>query len=211
MRIMVIAAAMALSGCATAVYDSLERRGIDASAVLVERLDKTRADMLVASESFAASSVALVAVDQLDGAALAQQSNAVKAAGQDAALAAQDLRLSLDSAKTAAARYFREREDESALMESNGGNRDAAGSQLAATNAAWRAFETASDASALRLSPALSLYDAEASALRRNPTSGLAAASRAKSRAGAIAAIDDVRASLDIAVKAGDDLRSALN
>ncbi len=211
MRNLIIAAALALGGCATAVYDSLERRGIDSGAVFVERLDNTRADMLVASKSFAASSAALAAVDQLDGAALARQSNAVKAAGQDVAVAARDLRLSLDSAKAAAARYFGASEDELTLMESNVEGLDAAGKKLAATNAAWRSFEAASDAAALRLSPALSLCDAEASALRRNPTSGLAAASRAKSRAGAISAVGDVRASLNIAVMAGDELRSALN
>lgn len=211
MRNLIIAAALALGGCATGVYDSLERRGIDSGAVFVERLDNTLADMLVASKSLSASSAALAAIDQLDGAALARQSNEVKAAGQDVALAARDLRLSLDSAKAAAARYFRASEDELTLMESNVGGRDAAGNKLAATNAAWRSFEAASDAAALRLSPALSLYNAEASALRRNPSSGLAAASRAKSRAGAISAVGDVRASLDIAVKAGDVLRTALN
>lgn len=211
MRMMTIAAALALGGCATAVSDSLERRGVGSGAVLVERLDDAHTDMTAAADSFAAAEAALDAVESLDGALLAQQSSVVRAAGQNAALSAQDLRLSLDSAKSAAARYFRDRDDELKLMGATDEGYRAASDTLAATRTLWRAFDAASDAAAFRLSPALSLYDAEASALRRNPTSGLAAAARAQSRANAIAAVKDVRASLGVAVQAGDDIRKALN
>lgn len=210
MRNFMIAAAIALSGCATAVNDSLERRGVDSGAVFIERLDDARAAMTVASESFAAASAALEAVDALDGPALAQQSNKVRAAGQDAALAAQDLRLSLDSAGSAGERYFRDKENELTLIGKDQEAREMAASKLAASQTAWRTFETASDAAALRLSPALSLYDAEATALRRDPTSGLVAAARAKSRAGALSSVSDVLASLDAAIRANDELRAAL-
>ena len=211
MRMMMIAAALALGGCATAVSDSLERRGVGSGAVLVERLDSARTDMTAAANNFAAAEAALDAVGSLDGPLLAQQSSAVRAAGQNAALSAQDLRLSLDSAKSAAVRYFRDQEDELELMGATDEGYRAASDALSATRGAWRAYEAATESAALRLSPALSLYEAEASALRRSPTSGLAAAERAQSRANAIAAVKDVRASLGVAVQAGDDLRTALN
>lgn len=210
MRNFIIAAAFALSGCATAVNDSLERRGVDSGAVFAERLEDARAAMTVASTSFAAAAAALAAVEALDGPALARQSTEVRAAGQDAALAAQDLRLSLGSAGSAGERYFRDKENELTLIAKDQEAREAAASKLAATHKAWRAFETASDAAALRLSPALSLYDAEATALRRDPTSGLAAAARARSRAGALSSVSDVLVGLDAAIRANDDLRAAL-
>ncbi|MFZ5618488.1 MAG: DUF2959 family protein, partial [Pseudomonadota bacterium] len=161
MRILTIAAALTLAGCASAVYDSLERRGVDAKAVLIERVMELRADTAAAKSSMDGAKTALAAIDGLEGAALARQIDHARAAGEDAALAAQGVRLSSDSMKTAAGRYFAAREEELSLLKTSEENLRAAEEELARATGAYRAYVSTLDAASLRLSPALSLYDAE--------------------------------------------------
>ncbi len=205
MRILTMfAATLSLSACATAVADSLDRRGVDAKSMLIERVTEARGDAVRAKTSFDQAGAALEAISGLDGAALARQVDTVRAAGQNAALAAQDVRLSSDTVSAAAARFFREKEEELALFKTSDAARAAAEQTLAANAAAHRAYASSLDAVALRLSPALSLIDAEASALRRNPTSAVAAAARTDARAAAIAAARDASDGLGAMIDAAD-------
>ena len=87
----------------------------------------------------------------------------------------------------------------------------AAEAELSAIDAAHRAFISAADAAKLRLSPALSLYDAEVTALRRNATSRLFADSRAGERASAIAASTEAQDGLTAATAAANRYLEALN
>ncbi len=210
MRILMIAAALALSGCATAVNDSLDRRGVDAKTIFAERVTDTRNDAVRAQSAFTKAAMELQRINGLDGAALSRQLDQARAAGQDAAIAAQDLRLSLDTAKAAGGRFFQRREEELALMKTSEENLRAAEAQLAALKADNRAYQSAFDAAKLRLSPALSLYDAEVTALRRNATSRIAAEARASERASAIAASNDAAQSLGAAASEADRFLNAL-
>lgn len=202
MRILTIAAAaLMLAGCASAVYDSLDRRGVDAKTVLIQRVTELRADAAAAKSGMDGARTALAAIDGLEGAALARQIDRARAAGEDAALAAQGVRLSADSMKTAAGRYFAAREEELGLLKTSEANLRAAKEALARATGAYRAYVSTLDAASLRLSPALSLYDAEVTALRKSPTSAAAAAARAGERANALAA----------ALDAGNGLVAATN
>lgn len=188
-------AMMALGACASAVYDSLDRRGVDAKSVFFTRIGEANADIREAEAALASAAIALAAVDGLDGPALARQIGVARAAGDDAALAAQDLRLSTESTKAAAARYFTAREDEFALQKASG-EIAAMQKEVAAVREANAAVVSSVGAATLRLSPALSLYEAEVRALRKNPTSGVAAAARAGRRASAIEAVKEAESAL---------------
>ncbi len=207
--LMIFAAALTLAGCATAVYDSLERRGVDARSLHIERVTEARADAATARASFDNAAAALAGVDGIEGSALARQIDEVRAAGQDAALAAQELRLSADTVKSSGARFFRGWEEEIALYEAKD-ERDAAASRLAVTAEAHRAFLSSLDAAGFRLSPALSLYDREATALRRSPTSSIAVKARGAERQSAQGAAADASQSLEATIKAADRYLEAL-
>lgn len=206
MRLLTIALfALALPGCATNVYDSLDRRGVDAKTVLVGRAGEFRSDAVAARSAMAKAQSALEAIEGSDGAALARLIDGVRSEGQNAALAAQDLRLSADSLKAASARYFGAREEELALLTTDDAQRAAAQDNLEASKEAYRRLLSALDASSLRLSPALSLIDAEATALRQNPTSGITANARRHERAAARAAATDAQDGIAATIDAADN------
>lgn len=212
MRIWTIAAfAFALTGCATAVYDSLDRRGVDARTILVERTGDFRSDALAAKTAVEKAEAALAAIDGFDGAALARRIDSVRAEGQSAALAAQDFRLSADSLKAASARYFGAREEELALMKTSEESLRAAQAGLDASKAAYRTLLSALDSSTLRLSPALSLFDAEVTALRKSPTSGVGASARIGQRNAARASAKEAGAGLAATIAAADAFVGTLN
>jgi len=212
MRMLTIAAfALALTGCATAVYDSLERRGVDAKMILVERTGDFRSDALAARSAIEKTDAALAAIDGLDGAALARRIDGARADGASAALAAQDYRLSADSMMAASARYFSAREEELALMKTSEESLRAAQADLDASKAAYRALLSAHDASILRLSAALSLFDAEVAALRRSPTSGAGASARISERDAARASAKEASIGLAATIAAADAYVGALN
>lgn len=210
MRMLIISAMLALSGCATAVNDSLDRRGLDARTILAERVTTARDDAIAAGAAFDKAAKALGAVEGLDGPALARQISEARAAGQDAALTAQDLRLSVETAEAAASRFFQKKSEELALMKTSEENLRAAEAELAALDKSHRAFVVAFNAARLRLSPALSLYDAEVTALRRNATSRIAAEAHAGERASAIKAAREAGMGLAAARKEADRYLQAL-
>lgn len=211
MRVLTFMALMlALPGCATGVYDSLDRRGVDARSVLAERIAEMRSDAVVARTAVSSAENELAAIDGADGAALAKKIDAARAAGQNAALAAQDLRLSTDSASAASARYFSAREEELAIIKTNEEDLRAAKARLEAGKKAYRTMLDAIDAATFRLSPALSLYDAEMVILKKNPTSGVAARSREAERDAARNAARDAVEGLDRAVAATDRFAESL-
>jgi hypothetical protein len=205
MRILTIAAfAFTLTGCATAVYDSLDRRGVDARTILIERTGEFRSDALAAKAAVEKAEATLAAIDGLDGGALARRIDSARADGQSAALAAQDFRLSADSLKAACARYFGAREEELALMKTSEESLRAAQADLDASRAAYRTLLSAIDSSILRLSPALILYDAEVAALRKSPTSGVGASARLEERNAASASTKEAGVGLAATIAAAD-------
>lgn len=210
MRLLIIAAGLALSACASAVYDSLDRRGVDSATILAERASDLRTDIVAAQAALAKAGSALSAIDGKGGAPLARALDQARAAGQEAALGVQDVRLSYDSMKAASARYFADQERDLGLMKTSAENYRAAEKKLSAVKDAYRVAASALDGASLRLSPALSLYDAEITALRKAPTSAVAAEARAPSRTAAIAATSDAAASLEAAADAADRFLAAL-
>lgn len=211
LRHLTIAAfALAAAGCASAVYDSLERRGIDARTVLADRVADARNDASDAAAKIEAAGGALRAVKGLEGAALARQIDSARAAAQDAAVAAQDLRLSNNTVSAAGARYFREWEEEIGLYES-AAERQAAAARLKAHIEGHRKLGGALDAASLRLSPALTLINDEVAVLRKNPTSGVVVASRAARVDAAGAAATEAAGTLRGAAAEADRFLSALS
>ncbi len=212
MRRLFLLAAFALlsAGCASAVYDSLDRRGVDAKTVLAGRVTDARDDALAAAGKVEAASAALGAAKSLDGADLARQLSAALGASQAAAGAAQDLRLSTNSAGASGARYFEAWEQEIALLDS-ATERDAAAGRLKAQADAHMRLGAALNGASLRLSPALSLLNEEVAALRKSPTSGVAVKSRAGRIDAAAAASGDAAAGLRDAAAEAERFLSTLN
>lgn len=195
LRTLTIAAMFALTGCASAVYDSLERRGVDAKAVLADRVGEARDDALSAAAKIEAAGTALAAAKGLDGETLAGQLAAARARAQDAASAAQDVRRSTSIAGASAARYFREWEEEIALYPTPP-EQDAARARLKAQAEAHRKLGAALGAASLRLSPALALLSDEIAVLRDDATSGVVVAARADRIDAAVAAAQDASGAL---------------
>lgn len=212
MRRSLLVAALALlaAGCASAVYDSLDRRGIDARTILADRVSDARNDAVSAAGKIEAAGAALSAAKSLDGPDLARQLSAALGAAQDAAAASQDLRLSTGAAGSSGARYFETLEQEIGLLET-GAERDAAAGRLQAQADAHRKLGLALNAAILRLSPALTLLNEEVATLRKSPTSGVAARSRAGRIDAAAAASGEAAAALRDAAAEGDRFLAALN
>ncbi len=209
-RTLTIAAmALAAASCASAVYDSLERRGVDARTVLIERVTGAGEDASAAAVRIDAAGDALASVKGLDGPELSRQIGSARASAQDAALAAQDLRLSADTAKAAGARYFREWEEEISLYETPA-ERESAAARLKAQSIAHRSFLGALDSASLALSPALTLITDEVGVLRKNPTSEVVAASRAGRIDAARRAASDASAKLRSASAEADGILAAM-
>ncbi len=209
-RLTIAAFALAAAGCASAVYDSLERRGVDAKSVLADRVADARDDASSAATKIEAAGAALRAAKGLEGAALARQIDGARGRAQDAAVAAQDLRLAADTVDAAGDRYFREWEEEIGLYET-ASERAAAASRLKAQSEAHRKLGGALGAASLRLSPALTLVNDEIAVLRKNPTSGVVAASRAARIDAAGAAAAEAAKTLRGAASEANAFLAALN
>jgi hypothetical protein len=209
-RTLTIAAMLALSGCASAVYDSLERRGVDAKSVLADRVGDARDGALAAATKIEAAAGALAAAKGLEGPALARQIDLARAGAQDAAVAAQDLRLSTDTVGASGARYFKEWEEEIGLYQTKA-EQDAAAAKLKGQAEAHQKLGAALSAASLRLSPALTILNDEVAVLRKNPTSGVVVASRAARIDAAGASAAEAAASLRSAGAEADRFLAALN
>jgi len=194
--IAIVCITLFLTGCASAVYDSLDRRGVSSTDILQQRLVEFRSDAIAGEKSLNNAVAALDAIEGLDREPLALQLNRTRAAGNDAALASQQFRLSSDSLEAAASRYFDDQHSELSALKSDDQSLQAKKSKLDASEKAFRSLSQTIDATKLRLSPALSLYDAEVTALRRKPTDGAFAASRASKRDAAKSASKEVADSL---------------
>lgn len=209
LRALTIAAALALTGCASAVYDSLERRGVDAKTVLTDRVTDAREDAVAAAAKVEAAGAALAAAKGLEGPALARQLDLARASAQDAAVAAQDVRLSTDTVGANGERYFREWEEEIGLYETPA-EQEAARAKLKAQGAAFGALGGTLRAASLRLSPALTLLNEEVGVLRQNPTSGVVVKSRAARIDAAAASAREAAAALRAAGAEADRFLAAL-
>ena len=210
MRLLMFAFVLSLCGCATAVNDSLDRRGVDPGALLTKRIDEARNRASQTEKAFAEAVGALAKIDRLEGAELAHQLDLARAAGQNSSVATQELRLSVNSAKEAAARYFKRRSNELALTKSNTEAAAAMEFTLRIANERHKNFVVAFNAANLRLSPALKLYNSEVAKLRENATSQIAAEARKDERASAINAVDDARDGLAGIVITAEDYREAI-
>lgn len=209
-RLFLVLLPLLAAGCASAVYDSLERRGVDAKIVLEGRVRDARDDALAAASKLDAASAALTAAKGLEGASLARQIDAARAGAQDAAIAAQDVRLSADTVGASGARYFQQSEEEIALYDT-AAERDAAANRLKAQASAHKQLGGALGAAILRLSPALTLLNEEVAALRKNPTSGVLVRSRESRIDAAGASARDATSALREAAAEADRFLAALN
>jgi hypothetical protein len=209
-RLFVAALSLLAAGCASAVYDSLERRGVDAKTVLAGRVEEARDDALIAATKVEAAGAALGAAKSLDGPSLARQLSVALGAVEDAAVAAQDVRLSADGVGASGARYFEAWEEEIGLYQT-AAERDEALSRLKAQAGAHRALVGALGAASLRLSPALALLNDEVATLRKNPTSAVVVNSRAARIDAAVAASGEASAALREAAAEADRFLAILS
>jgi hypothetical protein len=199
MRIIaIIAAALAVASCASAVHDSLERRGVDSGAVLQIRVDEAVSDARLARASLKNAADALRAVDSLSESALPRQIEKIYAAGADAGVRAQDLRASTDSMKSAGARFLSDRAAEIGFMDDPAHKAAEQAKLDAARDARTRILDAFTGAN-LRANAAVTVYNAEAAFMRRN-ISAAAVASRASERASALSLAEDAISALDSAI-----------
>lgn len=190
MRLTFLAAAvLSLSSCATAVYDSLDRRGVDAAQILDARISAVRDDATAAIQSLNTERNAIAAIGGLDGAPLARHLDKAKAAHGDASIAAQSYRLTIDNARLAGDRYLNAKTEEIRYLDASeiSAARDALNSAMAVLGN----FHSAATAARLAISPALTVSNQEISLLRQHSTSGAFAASRTTERQTAINALSN--------------------
>ncbi|MCB2114607.1 MAG: hypothetical protein KDD85_13830 [Parvularculaceae bacterium] len=200
-----------IAGCASAVYDSLGRRGVDSTEILLKRLAQFETDARAGEAAMREAGAALEAVESLDGEALARRIARIRGAADNAALAAQQFRLSSGSLAAATSRYFSDRDDELDLYRDENRRTVQLGARLRAARSAHLSLSRSNDEAQALSPPALRLIDAEAAALRAAPTSAALAASRAGARAQAVKAAQDAAHALARASDNAAEFSAVLN
>ncbi len=210
MRVIMLSMLLALSACASNVYDSLDRRGIDSADIFAQRVSELNLRLGTTRTEMEKAGAAMAAINGQDGAALSRSLTIARAAYQDALAASENMRLASDSMSAAASRYFSDRERDISLLPEGGESARAAQAQLQSVGAAYNTYLSHLKSARVRLSPAITVYGAEVETLRRSPTSGAVAASRASSRDAIAEAILSATSNLDLAIESGNTLMTAL-
>lgn len=195
-------AALALAGCATAVSDSLARRGVTAKDVAIERLGAANATAARLRDALTLSSEAVSSIPVETGALIGQKIAAADAACANAARESQTLRIETRSAYEAIDRWIGEQSAEFAYRGAGLSN----GSE-------WRTrvsrLATDFDRAGAAANRAIVACSAEAEFLKLNPTIGAALSRGAESAMLGVAAADAARF-LNLARIEADSLASAI-
>lgn len=190
-RTIIAAALLVAAGCATAVSDSLERRGVSTRDVAMQRLDAVADAAENSASSLRRADSELIAVAGLDGSALANQIGKAGAACDGAAHAAQNLRIEMRTARDAGARWFTSWNADLAYQSTEARRREEAA--LDAAKARHLRLMADFDLAAAATDGAVAKCADETDFLKKNPSKLAASAHRGAREAFSAAAADAIR------------------
>ncbi|MEQ8748187.1 MAG: DUF2959 family protein [Amphiplicatus sp.] len=208
MRRLVIAALLALTGCATAVSDSLERRGVTPEEKAMEQAAAAGETAARAGAALQNAGAAMKAVANADAATIGQRTAALDAACSAAARDAQELRIDMRAAQSAGGRWLNEWERQSQYdIDDDTRQRNAVdlGGARSRFDRLMADFARAADTA----DKAVALCNIETEFLGKNP-GPVAAASRRNQRAAFAEAVADAQRRLNAAKSAAASFAAGL-
>ncbi|MEL7488434.1 MAG: DUF2959 domain-containing protein [Pseudomonadota bacterium] len=166
-RLILAATVVALSGCATAYYSTLEQFGFEKRDILVDRVKDARGEQADAQETFASALEEFRTLVSVDGGELERQYDRMSASYKRSQKQAEDVRARIKAVNDVGDRLFKEWEKELALYESADLRRRSA-EQLSATQADYIKLLSAMNRAAAKMDPVLELYEDQVLFLKHN-------------------------------------------
>ncbi len=166
-KAILVAGVLALSGCASAYYGTLEQFGFEKRDILVDRVKAARGEQAQAQETFASALDEFRALVEVDGGELEKQYDKMNASYTRAQKQAAEVNSRIKSVDDVGKRLFREWEKELNLYESPDLRRRSA-EQLAATQADYTQLLAAMNKAADKMDPVLELYEDQVLFLKHN-------------------------------------------
>ncbi|MEL7492053.1 MAG: DUF2959 domain-containing protein [Pseudomonadota bacterium] len=166
-KAILVAGVLALSGCASAYYGTLEQFGFEKRDILVDRVKAARGEQAQAQETFASALDEFRALVEVDGGELEKQYDKMNASYTRAQKQAAEVNNRIKSVDDVGKRLFREWEKELNLYESPDLRRRSA-EQLAATQADYTQLLAAMNKAADKMDPVLELYEDQVLFLKHN-------------------------------------------
>ncbi len=194
----IAAACAALAGCATAVSDSLERRGTTPQAQAMEQVSVAGDTAARTGAALQNAAAAMKAVANADEGAIGQRIAALDASCGAAAREAQELRIDMRAAQSAGGRWLNEWERQSAYDIDDDDMRQRNAVDLGGARARFDRLMADFARAADTADKAVSLCGSETSFLTKN-ANPLAAASRRNQRAAFAEAVADAQRRLNAA------------
>ena len=161
------AGALAIAGCATAYYGTMEKFGFEKRDILVDRVKDARGEQAEAQETFASALDEFRALVEIDGGELEKQYDKMNASYARTQKQAADVRKRIKDVDDVGKRLFREWEKELELYDSPDLRRRSS-EQLSATQADYNQLLAAMNKAASKMDPVLELYEDQVLFLKHN-------------------------------------------
>ena len=198
-----------VTGCATAYYDALERRGIEKRDILADRVTEARTEQAKAQAVFTTALDEFRALVKVDAPALeAKYDDMVKALDQSTKQATQ-VRQRIDAVDDVGRRLFREWESELKLFESDDLRRRSQ-TQLIATQRDYDRLMSAMNQAADSMDPVLSIYRDQVLFLKHN-LNARAISSLEPERAQIEARVEKLVEEMNLAINEADSFIATMN
>ena len=166
-RISIIASLIAMTGCATTYYGTLEKFGVEKRDILVDRVKDARGEQAEAQETFASALEEFRALVNVDGGALEQQYDKLNTSYVRSQKQAAEVRERITAVNDVGDRLFKEWEKELNLYESPELRRRSS-QQMAATQDDYKSLLAAMNRAADKMNPVLELYQDQVLFLKHN-------------------------------------------
>ena len=158
---------LAVSGCASMYYDTMERMGFEKRDILVDRVKDARSEQAEAQEVFASALDEFRSLVEVDGGELEQKYDTLNASYNRSKKQAADVRKRIKDVNDVGDRLFREWERELDLYESPDLRRRSA-EQLRSTERDYKDLLAAMNRAADKMDPVLELYEDQVLFLKHN-------------------------------------------
>ncbi|MEO0878702.1 MAG: DUF2959 domain-containing protein [Pseudomonadota bacterium] len=166
-KVLGVSVFLAVAGCATAYYGTLEKFGFEKRDILVDRVKDARGEQAQAQKTFASALEEFRTLVEIDGGELERQYDKMDASYKRAKNQAAEVRSRIDSVDDVGKRLFKEWEKELALYESPDLRRRSS-EQLAATRGDYQTLLAAMNKAASKMDPVLELYEDQVLFLKHN-------------------------------------------
>lgn len=162
-----VAASLALTGCASSYYAAMAKFGWEKRDILVSRVKEARAEQAEAQKTFASALDEFKSLVSFDGGELEKQYDKMNASFEASKRQAEEVRGRIKAVNDVATRLFGEWENELKLYESADLRRRSA-EQLGRTRADYDKLYAAMQKAAAKMDPVISLYQDQVLFLKHN-------------------------------------------